>query len=80
MLITNGLSYRAVRHRPQLRPSGIARFQLDPLWCNVRDTPWATAMRGQGATSAVVGERIARVWRFYPVDQKCLGRDGENNE
>jgi hypothetical protein len=80
MLRTNSLSYRAVRHRPRLRPSGITRSQLDPLWCDVRDTPWVTAMRGQVATAAVVGERLARVWRFYPVDQKCLGRDGDNHE
>ena len=32
------------------------------------------------ARAAVVGERLARVWRFYPVDQKCLDRDGYNRE
>jgi hypothetical protein len=80
MLKTNSISYHAVRHRPRLRPAGITRSQPDPLWCDVRDTPWVAAMRGQVATAAVVGERLARVWHFYPLDQTCLGRDGDNHE
>jgi hypothetical protein len=80
MLRIHGLSYRAERHCPPLRPSGITRSQLDPLRCDVRCPPWVTSMRDHVATAAVVGECLARVWRFYPVDQKCLGRDGENHE
>ena len=73
MLRTNSLSYRAARHLPRLRPTGIARAQVHPLWCDVQDTPWVTAMRTQVATAILVGSRLARVWRFSSVDHGFPG-------
>jgi hypothetical protein len=66
-------------------PSGRASSSLHPrqradtvklVWCDVRETPWVTAMRGQITTAALVGGRLARAWRFYPVDQEyCDGTE-----
>ena len=68
MLNTNGLSHRAVQDFPRLRPPGKARSEFLPLWCDVRDTPWAIAMRAQTATAALAdGRGFVRAWRFHPV-------------
>lgn len=75
MLRINSISYRAVRHLPRLRPTGITRPQLRPLWCDVRDTPWLTAMRAQIVTASLAGGRLARVWRFNPVDHGFPAND-----
>jgi len=73
MMRINSISYRAVQHLPRLRPTGITSSQLHPLWCDVQDTPWGTAMRAQVATATIVGGRFARAWRFCPVDQGFPG-------
>jgi hypothetical protein len=52
MLRTNSLSYRALRHCPRLWPIGAPRIHHHPFWCDVRDTPWVSAMRRQVATAA----------------------------
>jgi hypothetical protein len=67
MVNTNSLSYRTVRYFPRLPLREVPR-SVHPLWCDVCETPWATTMRRQVATAALVGGRgFARAWRFRSV-------------
>jgi hypothetical protein len=68
MANTNSLSSHAVRYFPRLPLHDIPR-SVHPLWCQVRDTPWVTTMRGQVAAATLVrGRGVTRAWRFQPVD------------
>jgi hypothetical protein len=64
---SNSLSYRAGRYMPR-RPLREIPKSNDPLWCEVRDTPWVSTMRCQVATAALVaGLGFTRAWRFRRI-------------